>query len=51
MRDMYDALPVKRGIELRRKNLERLAELDATTTERQERMAQVAILIQNKENA
>jgi len=41
IRDLYDAFPVLLAQHLRRRNLERLAELDATTRERRERMAQV----------
>jgi hypothetical protein len=38
-RDMYDHLPADRGAELRRRNLERLAELDAQGSERRARLA------------
>lgn len=40
--DMYDELPEEVGTELRRRNKERLAELDAKTSERQARISQVA---------
>jgi hypothetical protein len=37
-RDMYDALPADRGAHLRRRNLERLAELEARGAERRARL-------------
>ncbi len=40
IRDMYDLLAPERGVELRRRNQERLAELEATSAERRARMAQ-----------
>ncbi len=39
IRDMYDLLPPSRGVELRRRNLERLAALDADGAERRARLA------------
>jgi hypothetical protein len=41
-RDMYDALPADRGAHLRRRNLERLAELEARGAERRARLARAA---------
>ncbi len=41
IRDMYDLLPPDRGAELRRRNKERLAELEARGAERRARLAQV----------
>jgi hypothetical protein len=41
IRDMYDLLPPDRGAELRRRNKERLAELEAAGAARRERLAQV----------
>ena len=39
MRDMYDLLPLKRGSELRRRNKERLAQLEAQAPARRARLA------------
>lgn len=39
IRDIYDKMPRKRGVKLRRKNKERLAELEAGSKARQARMA------------
>jgi hypothetical protein len=39
--DMYDLLPPERGAELRRRNKERLAELEALSAERRQRLAEV----------
>jgi hypothetical protein len=39
--DMYDLLAPDRAAELRRHNLERLAELEARGAERRERLAEV----------
>jgi hypothetical protein len=41
IRDMYDLLAPDRGAELRRRNEERLAELEAAGAARRERLAQV----------
>jgi hypothetical protein len=41
IRDMYDLLPPDRGAELRRRNKERLAELEARGAERRARLAQI----------
>jgi hypothetical protein len=41
IRDMYDLLPPDRATELRRRNTERLAELEALGAERRARLAQV----------
>jgi hypothetical protein len=41
IRDMYDLLPPERAAELRRRNKERLAELELLGAERRARMAQV----------
>jgi hypothetical protein len=41
IRDMYDLLAPDRGAELRRRNKERLAELEALGAERRERLEQV----------
>jgi hypothetical protein len=41
IRDMYDLLPPDRAAELRRRNKERLAELEALSAERRARLAQV----------
>ena len=41
IRDMYDLLPPDRAAELRRRNKERLAELEALGAERRARLAQV----------
>jgi hypothetical protein len=41
IRDMYDLLAPDRGAELRRRNKERLAELEALGAARRERLAQV----------
>jgi hypothetical protein len=41
IRDMYDLLAPERGAELRRRNKERLAELEAQSAERRERLALV----------
>jgi hypothetical protein len=41
-RDLYDDLPPDRGAELRRRNLERLAELEAQTPARRARLARAA---------
>lgn len=41
IRDMYDLLPPDRAAELRRRNKERLAELEALGDERRRRLAQV----------
>jgi hypothetical protein len=41
IRDMYDLLAPDRGAELRRRNKERLAELEAASAARRERLAQV----------
>jgi hypothetical protein len=41
IRDMYDLLPPDRGAELRRRNKERLAELEAQGAERRRRLAEV----------
>jgi hypothetical protein len=38
LRDMYDELPADRGVELRRRNLERLAELEDQGEERRARL-------------
>ena len=43
IRDIYDALPPERGAALRRANLERLAELEAASTERRTRMFAAAL--------
>ena len=45
IRDMYDLLPPPRGVELRRRNLERLAALDVEAAERRVRLAIVAALL------
>jgi hypothetical protein len=42
IRDMYDLLEPERGAELRRRNKERLAELEAQGAERRARLARVA---------
>jgi hypothetical protein len=42
MRDMYDKLPPKEGVYLRRLNKERLALLESKTAERQARLEKVA---------
>ena len=41
IRDMYDLLAPERGAELRRRNKERLAELEAQSAERRARLALV----------
>ena len=41
IRDMYDLLAPDRGAELRRRNKERLAELEALGAERRARLEQV----------
>lgn len=41
IRDMYDLLAPERGAELRRRNKERLAELEAQGAERRARLTQV----------
>jgi hypothetical protein len=41
IRDMYDLLAPDRAAELRRHNLERLAELEALGAARRERLAQI----------
>ena len=41
IRDMYDLLAPDRGAELRRRNKERLAELEALGAARGERLAQI----------
>ena len=41
IRDMYDLLAPDRGAELRRRNKERLAELEALGAERRARLAQI----------
>jgi hypothetical protein len=41
IRDMYDLLAPERGAELRRRNKERLAELEAQGDERRARLARV----------
>ena len=41
IRDMYDLLPPDRAVELRRRNKERLAELEALGAARRDRLAQV----------
>ena len=41
IRDMYDLLAPERGAELRRRNKERLAELEAASAERRARLALV----------
>lgn len=38
IRDIYDRMDPNRGVELRRRNQERLAELEATGTERRNRL-------------
>jgi hypothetical protein len=42
IRDMYDLLEPERGAELRRRNKERLAELEARGAERRARLARLA---------
>ncbi len=42
--DMYDSLPPDRGTELRRKNKERLAELERRGDERRGRIARITTL-------
>ncbi len=49
MTDMYDRLPRKRGIELRRKNKERLAELESSSAARRARL--LALLSNARRNA
>ena len=42
VRDMYDDLPADRGADLRRRNRERLAELEAQGAERRARLVRAA---------
>ena len=51
MRDIYDDLPPDRGRELRRLNLERLAELEIAGAERRERLERAFSLLRETPQA